>query len=98
MSENIIGIFIDYNIVLDKRTSHYHLVGICKTGQRDHALLISGPIVHIAHGQNTVKTVDGIYYTNSMDERDFYIRLLNAIHPSSIQSSRFISNCSLLLH
>lgn len=62
MNDNVLGIFFDYNIVLDSRTNRHHLVGICKTGSLSYALIITGPVMYISHEQNSIRTSEGIYY------------------------------------
>ena len=98
MNEKILGIFIDYNIILDDRTNRHHLVGICKVEIFEYVLLITGPVVQIAYGKNAVKTHEGVYYIQSSEKMDFYQELLNSMPPSSIERGRRISNCSLLFH
>lgn len=98
MNDNVLGIFFDYNIVLDSRTNRHHLVGICKTGSLSYALIITGPVMYISHEQNSIRTSEGIYYLESAEKQDFYQKLVSAIPPSFIENGRFISNCSLLFH
>lgn len=98
MNETIQGIFIDYNIVLDERTNRQHLAGICKTGHLTYVLLITAPVINIAQEQKYIRTVDGIYYLQSSEKLDFYQKLVESMNPISIQSERFISNCSLVFH